>query len=529
MTNDAPAFYAIPGPLSILTGASIRRDAMIPAWVMVAALAGPVVETASGAVEGRIESGITVFRSIPYAAPPVGDLRWKPPVTAPRWPGVRDAGAFGPSCMQSGDPWPPWSPVTATSEDCLTLNVWAPEGAAALPVMVWIHGGGWSAGSSAAAAYDGSALARRGVVMVSLNYRLGPFGFMAHPGLTQEGGTSGNYGLMDQIAALEWVQANIASFGGDPKRVTVFGQSAGSMSIALLSVAPRAHGLFAQIIGESGGVFIPPAISPNAARFRLAGAEEQGAAFGAALNAPTLSALRALPAAAIANAPGAAGFHFILDGTLIPEEPYAAYAAGHQAKVPVLLGANAEEGRSFFDAASVTAANFAAGLEASLGALPPALLAAYPAGSDAEARASRAAIEGDLRFGYDMWTWTRLAAETGGRPVFAYQFVNAPPWPSDSPWAGWGVGHGAEMAYVFGALPDGWAWSDSDRRVAATMQTYWTNFAKTGDPNGAGVPVWPAYTLGTRRVMRLGIAPAPGDESGVAALEVLDALFAKAR
>ncbi len=498
-------------------------------WMVLAALAGPMAETASGPVAGRSEDGIAVYRGLPYAAPPVGDLRWRPPQPVRKWTEPRDATAFGPACMQSGEAWPPWSPAGPTSEDCLTLNVWSPEGGHGLPVMVWIHGGGWSAGSAAIAAYDGAALARRGVVLVTLNYRVGPFGFMAHPALTAEaGGTSGNYGLMDQIAALEWVQANIAAFGGDPARVTVFGQSAGAMSIALLSVAPRARGLFAQMIAESGGVFIPPAISPEAARFGLAGAEEQGAAFAATLRAPDLAALRALPAEQIAGAKGAGGFHFILDGTLLPEEPYVAYKAGRQAMAPILLGANEDEGFSFFDVDTVTAANFPDGLSASLGMLPPALLAAYPARTDRDAKTARAAIERDLRFGYDMWCWTRLAA-AGGASVFAYRFMQAPPWPANSAWAKWGAGHGAEMAYVFGAMPPEWAWSDEDRAVAEMMQAYWTNFAKTGDPNGAGLAVWPVYTEETRQVMRLGIKPRAEGEPNAAAMEVLDGLFSAAR
>ena len=497
--------------------------------VLAAALAAPVAETASGLVEGEAATGITVYRGVPYAAPPVGDLRWRAPQPAAHWGGVREAKTVGPACMQSGDPWPPWSPVTATSEDCLTLNVWVPEGTKGLPVMVWIHGGGWSAGSGSAAAYDGVALARHGVVVVTFNYRVGPFGFLAHPGLSAEaGGVSGNYGLLDQIAALEWVQANIAAFGGDPKRVTAFGQSAGSMSIVLLTVMPRAKGLFAQAIGESGGVFIPPAISPSAAGFVLKGAESEGEAFASAMNARTVEEMRALPAEALAVAKGAGGFHFILDANLVPEEPYVAYVAGRQALVPLLLGTNADEGLSFFDVKSVTAANFSEGLRGSLGVLPPPLLAAYPAATDEQAKASRGALERDLRFGYDMWAWTRLAAKSAA-PVFAYRFEQRPPWPKGSAWAEWGAGHGAELPYVFGTLDAGWAWSDDDRRAAEMMAAYWTNFAKTGNPNGEGLPAWPAYASDTRQVMRLSAEAKPGDEPGVAALEVLDALFESVR
>lgn len=495
-----------------------------------AGAAAPVADTQSGVVAGVMEAGLSVFRGVPYAAAPVGDLRWRPPQPPAAWEGVRDASAFGSACLQSGDAWPPWAGTGAESEDCLTLNVWTPEGAEGLPVMVWIHGGGWTAGSGGLAAYDGAALARRGVIVVTLNYRLGPLGFLAHPELSAEGGgASGNYGLMDQIAALEWVQGNIAAFGGDPARVTIFGQSAGAMSVALLTAAPRAKGLFAGAIGQSGGVFIPAAISPAGAAFGLPGAEAKGERFAAALDAPDLAALRALPGEVISKAAGAASFHFIMDGAVIPAEPYAAYAAGTDAGVKLLLGYNEDEGLSFFDADEVTAANFTAGLEASLGALPPPLLAAYPARDDAEAKAARAAIERDMRFGYDMWTWARLAAKAGPDRVYAYRFARRPPWPDDSPMATWGAGHGAELPYVFGAPAEGWAWSDEDRRISDLMAAYWTNFAKTGDPNGAGLPRWPSYDIAAPQVLRVTDTAAAVPESGTTALEMLDALFSAVR
>ncbi len=418
------------------------------------------------------------------------------------------------------------------SEDCLYLNVWTPtHRAAPLPVMVWIYGGGWTNGSGSAPLYWGDQLARRGVVVVTFNYRVGVLGFLAHPDLARSSasGSAGNYGLLDQIAALQWVHAHIAAFGGDPTRVTVFGQSAGSMSIALLTVSPLARGLFQRVIGESGGVFIPPEIAPSGNEFLLAGAVAEGERFGRAAGAPTIAELRKLPVADLLKAQQHFDFHFIIDGTVIPELPYQAYAAGHQIDVPMLLGYNAGEGLNFISETTITAAAFAGDIEKAFGKLPPALLAQYPATNDAEARASRGKLERDLRFGYDMWTWARLQSSTGHAKVFAYLFDHVPPYPKGSASADWGAGHGMEMRYVFGHLEDGWAWSPADRRLADAIATYWTNFAKSGDPNGTGAVLWPSYAAGEKRVMELSDSIHTGEVANLDALRIFDAVFDRVR
>lgn len=494
------------------------------------------VNTESGPVEGVRSGRLITYKGVPYAAAPVGDLRWREPQPATPWAGVRKVDAFAPLCLQSGEP-SPGAPKERVSEDCLYLNVWAPARSPAaskkpLPVMVWIYGGGWTNGSSSTPVTWGDRLAAKGVVVVSLNYRGGALGFLAHPELTRESGrgASGNYGLMDQIAALKWVQRNIAAFGGDPKRVTVFGQSAGSMSVSLLMTSPLAKGLFQQAIGQSGGVFIPPEASPAGATFVLKGAERQGEKFAAGLGAANLAVLRALPASTILAAQRPGADHFILDGYVLPREPYAVFAAGEQHPMPVLLGWNADEGSSFLGGKTVTAATFVSGIKRDFGQLPPTLLAAYPATTDAQARASRADLERDLRFGYDTWTWARLQAKSGRGKVFAYHFAHRPPYPTESRFADWGAGHGTELPYVFGHLDQQpWAWTPSDRNLSDRMGTYWTNFAKNGDPNGSGVPRWPGFTAEAERVLQLRDPITVGEVANRPALAIMDVIFAASR
>lgn len=488
----------------------------------------------AGATAGKVES----FKGVPFAAPPIGDLRWRAPQPAPAWHGVRDATRFGPACMQGGNPWPIGTPVEAQSEDCLHLNVWRPSGVAAtarLPVMVWIPGGGWTDGSGSAPLYDGSRLAQRGVIVVTINYRLGAFGFLAHEALSQESAqaTSGNFGLRDQVAALRWVRDNIGAFGGDSANVTIFGQSAGAMSANLLSVSPPARGLFRRVIGQSGAVFIPPAMAGGDA-FCLKGAQAEGARFAQALNAPTLESLRQVSAAAIVEAQRRFSFHFILDNEMLPQEPWAVYAAGRQAPADMLIGWNADESQLFIGDQLVTAATLEKGIAEMIGEFPVSLRPWYHATTDVEARAARAAFEGDLRMGYDTWTWMRLQASTGRGRVFAYRFNQQPPARPGSPWFGLGAAHGAELPYVFDALAiPGWASSRPDQRLAHVMADYWTHFAKTGDPNGAGLPNWPRYAPGATgrppQVMLLGPKIQPAPEAGTGPLQAMDDLFQAVR
>lgn len=467
------------------------------------------------------------YLGVPYAAPPVGDLRWRAPRPATAWPGVRRADAFAPACPQTGVSMPGEAPPQ-TSENCLYLNVWTPakRSGERLPVMVFIHGGGHTNGATAMPLYAGDRLARRGVVVVTLAYRLGAFGFLAHPELTAESGrgSSGNYGLMDQVAALEWVKRNIAAFGGGPARVTLFGQSAGSMAISALMASPRAAGLFHGAIGQSGGLFEPLQLAPG---YLLANAERDGVAFGARLGAGSLAALRALPVDSLFA--GGGNFHPVIEPWLLPEAPYDVFAAGRQHDVPVLIGWNTEEARALTDLRPVTAETFDTDIAAAFGALPPALLSAYPHATDGEARQARGDFERDLRFGWDMWAWARLQAGQG-RTAFVYNFAQRPPFPADSVRAGWGASHFAELWYMFDHLDqEPWAWSESDRRLADTMAGYWVNFARTGDPNGPGLPVWPAFTTTDQRVQRLADPISTSDVEGLPGLLVFDAVYGQVR
>jgi para-nitrobenzyl esterase len=469
-----------------------------------AGAASPVVRVETGLARGLETGGVRAYLGLPFAAPPVGDRRWRPPAPAASWTSVRDAATFAPACPQKGVSMP-GEPPPQTSEDCLYLNVWTPRRRSAkpLPVMVWIHGGGYANGATALPLYWGDRLAERDVVVVSINYRLGPLGFLAHPELSLEGGgSSGNYGLMDQIAALEWVRRNVAAFGGDPRNVTIAGQSAGAMSVSLLMASPRAEGLFQRAIGQSGGVFEPLQLAPS---YRLAQAQTDGAAYAASLGAGSLAALRALPASRLLDGRASSVSHPVVGDAVLPLSPYEAYVAGRQTKVPILVGDNADEARSLIDPGPVTAATFPADLQRAWGPLPPSIVAAYPFTTDEEARRARLDLERDLRFGWDMRAWARLQTRAGGPPAYAYRFGQSPPFPAGSPRAGWGPSHFAELWYIFDHLDqEPWAWSAADRKLADVMAGYWVNFARSGNPNGPGLPPWPAHGAVDPQVMSLG-------------------------
>jgi len=494
-----------------------------------AAWAKPAL-TGSGAVEGVREDGLMVYKGVPYATPPLGELRWREPQPAASWDGVRKADAFAPACMQKSVSMPGEAPP-ATSEDCLYLNIWTPAKSASadLPVIVWIHGGGYSNGSASMPLYRGERLAHKGAVVVTIAYRLGPFGFLAHPELTRESPhqSSGNYGLMDQIAALEWVQRNIAAFGGDPKRVTIAGQSAGAMAVSVLMSSPRAKGLFQRAIAESGGIFEPTQLAPG---YQLANAELDGKKYAASLGATSVAELRRLPAAKLLEGNAGVVTHPVMEPYVLPIAPYDVFAAGRQNDVPLLLGSNAEEGRSLVDVKAIKASSFEADLESSFGPLPPPLLAAYPHRTDEEARQARFDLERDLRFGWDMWAWARLQAVTGQHHVYYYSFGQRPPFPAGSLYEGWGASHFAELWYVFDHLDQAhWNWSAADRRLAREMSSYWVNFAGSGDPNGHGLPVWPAFTGGDGEVLHLGTPVAVGGVANIESLKVFDAVYAGVR
>lgn len=418
----------------------------------------------------------------------------------------------------------------AVSEDCLYLNIWTPAKSSheRLPVIVWIYGGGYINGSASMPLYWGDRLVHKGVIVVTVAYRLGPLGFLAHPELTRESPhhSSGNYGLMDQIAALEWIQSNIAAFGGDPKNVTIAGQSSGSISVSILMASPRAKGLFERAIGESGGLFEPLQLAP---KYLLANAERDGEKYAASLGAASLQELRRLPASQLSgNAGGIC--HPVIEPYVLPVSPYEAFTSGQQNDVPLLIGSNAEEARSLVDVTNVKAATFDSDLEHSFGALPPQLVSEYPHATDQEARQARLDLERDLRFGWDMWAWARLQAGAGHNPVYYYSFRQQPPFPAGSVLEGWGASHFAELWYVFDHLDqEPWRWSMADRKVAEEISSYWVNFAKSGNPNGPGLPSWPAFTNTDCKVQYLGDRITIGGVANINSLKVFDAVYTTVR
>ena len=504
-------------------------------WVLVAAaqLASAAgaqqVMTESGTISGVSANGLSVYKGVPFAAPPVGDLRWRPPAPAAPWTGARKADAFAPACMQVGVSMPGETPP-AVSEDCLYLNIWTPAKTAHehLPVIVWIYGGGYMNGSASMPLYWGDRLAHKGVIVVTIAYRLGPLGFLALPELTRESPhhSSGNYGLMDQIAALEWLQRNIAAFGGNPKCVTIAGQSSGSISVSILMASPLAKGLFQRAIGESGGLFEPLQLGP---KFLLANAERDGEKYAVSLGAASLKELRRLPASQLTGNAGGI-VHAVIEPYVLPVSPYEAFASGQQNDVPLLIGSNAEEARAMVDVTHETAATFASDLERSVGQLPTVLVAAYPHATDEEARQAQLDLERDLRFGWDMWAWARLQAGTGQSPAFYYSFRQQPPFPTASVYAGWGASHFAELWYVFDHLDQSpWTWTAGDRKLAGEMSSYWVNFAKSGDPNGPGLPPWPAFTNTDSKVQYLRDPIVVGGVANIKSLTVFDAVYSTVR
>ncbi len=454
------------------------------------------VKTAQGKVHGKLinQDKVRAFLGVPYAAPPLGYLRWKAPEAPAQWKGKRDATAYGARCMQ-GHPYPDMVFQDAgESEDCLYLNVFTPAGAnrkSRLPVMFWIHGGGYSGGSASEPRHNGDFLPPKGVVLVTINYRLGVFGFLATSELAQEaGGSAGNYGLMDMVAALEWVHANIAGFGGDPGNVTIFGESAGSEAVSTLMAAAPAQGLFARAIGESGGA-LGVGDEPGST---LAEREPRDDAWAASLGASSLAELRALPAEKVLEAATRSGspkFSPVVDGKFLTEPVAATYAAGKQAHVPLLAGWNRDEGAPLKE--SMSAAKWAEFAAETFGAHADEFLALYPGGSDEQAVRSAIDYEGDTFIAFGTWKWIEAQGKTGAQAVYRYHFEQPAPPSRFHP--GWYAFHSDDIEYVFGTLDTrpGAEWLPEDRKLSDEMMDYWTNFAKTGDPNGAGLPAWPSY------------------------------------
>ena len=469
------------------------------------------VKTESGLVRGASgrDAGITVFKGIPYAAPPVGELRWTEPRAAHPWKGIRNTNHFSDACAQifpQGD--------FPKSEDCLYLNVWTPAGSRkdALPVMVYIHGGGFRVGASREALYDGEELARKGVVVVTLNYRLGVLGFFSHPELTKESvhHASGNYGLLDQLAALQWVQRNIASFGGDPSKVTIFGQSAGAFSVNALVASPLSKGLFRAAISESGGV---GAGFGRTELPSLPDSETEGVKFAESLGAHSLAELRALPAEKLLQAGGPARAN--VDGWFLPESAASLFKDGKQNKVPTLLGSNSDEGQHFLRSA-LSASEFTEKAHKDYGADAEKFLTVYPAESDQAAKVSQQHQFADRTALGER----NLATEVGrgGARVFLYYFdyLDEGGYNSEPPTLGLRLGadHGAELPYVFGLL-NHWKTMvpERDLKLQNIVMSYWINFAKNLDPNGSGLAPWEPFKGSDSLVMVLdpsaGMRPHP--------------------
>lgn len=480
-----------------------------------------LVSTVSGMVEGVDLSGIRSFKGIPYAAPPVGELRWKKPQPVPQWNGVRKADKFGPRAMQL----PVFGDMNfrsdGMSEDCLYLNIWTSwkQGYNKLPVLVYFYGGGYIAGDGSEPRYDGENLARKGLVTVTLNYRLGVFGFLAHPELSRESpnNSSGNYGLLDQQAALQWVKQNIAAFGGDPERITIAGESAGSTSVSAQMASPLSKNLISGAIGESGSLLgtLPPV--------PLAEAEKAGVDFAKSIGATSLAELRKLSAQQLLQAtakPGTPRFSVTIDGYFLTKSPAATFAAGEQAKVPLLVGWNTEEMnyRALLGNKNVTLQNYIDEVRRLYGNRADEALKNYYAANDAEVEEVATALAGDRFIGFSTWKWSDLHSQTGTKKVYRYLYARPRPamraemGNATAGLAGGivkndslpkrplpkGAVHSAEIEYALGNLPTNrvYDWQPEDYKVSEIMQLFFANFIATGNPNGLGVPEWPGIKGG---------------------------------
>ena len=465
----------------------------------------PRATVANGMLEGVNESGIRTFKGIPYAAPPTGNLRWREPQPAVNWTGIRKADHFGPRAMQL----PLFSDMQfrsdGVSEDCLYLNVWTPAktGNEHLPVLVYFYGGGFVAGDGSEYRYDGESMARHGIVAVTVNYRLGLFGFFSHPELTKESPhhASGNQGLLDQAAALQWVQKNIASFGGDPKRVTIAGESAGSFAVSAQMASPLSKNLFAGAIGESGSLLGNPLNS-------LPEAEKTGVQFSDSVKATSLAALRAMSAEDLLKAtsrPGFGRFPVAVDGYFFPKQPVAIYTAGEQAQVPLLVGWNSQESgyQGILGNESPTVDNYTKAVQKLYGDKANDVLAAYHANGDTDVQTVATKLASDRFIGFSTWRWSDVQSITSKAPV--YRYLYARPRPQTRPDkdnkiqpASAGASHSAEIEYAMGNLVTNrvYDWQPQDEKVSQVLQAFFVNFITTGNPNGLGVPAWQPVVKG---------------------------------
>ena len=494
--------------------AVMARSGCLLVCAAAVAAAANQVKVEGGLLEGiaGADPAVRVFEGVPFAAPPVGALRWQAPQPAAAWTGVRKADQFGARCYQGSIFGDMIFRDKGISEDCLYLNVWTPAAASKkrLPVLVYFHGGGFAAGSGDEPRYDGTNFARKGIIVVTVNYRLGVFGFLAHPELTAESPhkASGNYGMLDQVAALQWVHRNIAAFGGDPAKVTIGGESAGSAAVSALMASPLAAGLFRGVIGESGAMFNTGGVLEASP---LDKAEKAGSEFAAVLHAKSLADMRAASAADVLKAAGP-GVRFapIVDGYFLTADLGSVYAAGKQAHVALLAGWNADEVR-----ASVlgrkprpTAASLHGQLTAAFAGKTDAAAKVYAATTDDEAVAVAGDLANDTFIVYSTWKWIEMHAATGQAPVYRFRFDRPVPLPEGMtiPGVTGLAGHSWELEYVFGALASKKAaWSPEDMKASEEIAAYFGNFIKTGNPNGGGLPKWPAFAK-THQVMHLDAA-----------------------
>jgi para-nitrobenzyl esterase len=502
------------------TRVTIALLALVP-FAIAPAQTAPRAQTVNGAVAGlTLPSGVKAFRGIPFAAPPVRENRWRPPQPVTNWSGVRMADRFADQCMQARVFGDMMFRNSGNSEDCLYLNVWEPANAqpgAKLPVLVYYYGGGFVAGDGSEPRYDGESMAKRGIVVVTMSYRLGVFGFFSHPELPAESPhhASGNYALMDQAQALQWVHDNIAQFGGDPARVTIGGESAGSASVSAQMASPLARDLIAGAIGESGAFFSATLSTPPRAQ-----TEQNGVKFAQSIGAPTLKQLRALSAMELLEAagrPGVPRFNANVDGYFFPEAPQQIFAEGKQAKVPLLAGWNSEEsGARSLVRDSITVENARAAIARAFPGRADEAAKLFPTSTVEEATQSLTDLASDRFIAFSTWKWLDVHSKTSGKPVYRYLYArprpptveagvtpnlaggvsrggNTPPPPPAK-----GAVHSAEIEYALGNLATNhvFAWTDEDRKVSQTMQAYFENFIKTGDPNGAGLPKWPVGSVG---------------------------------
>lgn len=503
------------------------------ALAAVGAVVANPVKVDGGLLKGTLEDGLKIYRGIPYAAPPVGDLRWRPPQPAPKWTGVRAADQFGRACMQTN---PAIANLPAPSEDCLYLNVWTPakKDNEKLPVLVWIHGGGFVAGAPAEQLYHGEWLAKKGVVVVSIAYRLGVFGFLVHPELSAESDkhVSGNYGLLDMIAGLQWVQRNVSAFGGDPEKVTIQGESAGAAAVSMLCGSPLTKGLFRGAIAESGASFGPVRDDATFGEFvPLASAEKSGQVWLKSIGVVGIAEARKMPAEKVQEmSPRQMGrFGPIADGWVVAGDQYKLYSAGRYNDVPVLIGYNSDEGITF---APKSQDAYVQSVREKYQGLADKILAAYPGGESSAEKWTARNLMRDSSFGWNTWTWARLQTKTGKSKMFLYFFEEKAELPAESDPSGFGARHAAELPYVFRQLREHGRSvpTPKDEALSEMMRTYWTNFVKNGDPNGTELPEWPSYNDAKPRMLHIESGNTkPGPVVNVEGLKVLDDYYARRR